>query len=707
MGKRVEQESENTIELLRLANESTGTKDLIRNVTAFFQESSGCDAVGVRLREGDDYPYFETRGFSKEFVMSESRLCARDTSGLIMRDAAGNPVLECMCGNVISGRFDPSKPFFTPQGSFWTNSTTELLATTSEEDRQARTRNRCNGEGYESVALIPLRLGEERLGLVQFNALRKGAFSPEIIGMWERLAGHLAIALGKFRAEEELRESERRLRNSEEKYRDLVDNASVGIYKASLDGRFLYVNKALAAAFEFSSPEEMMSESVLSRYSDPDDRRTFLDNLKKHGRVSNFELETISKSGKPITLLLNSTLEGDTISGMALNITEQKKLEAQLRHSQKMEAIGTLTGGIAHDFNNILNAILGFGVLALDKAGKDHPAAEHLKEVLAAAERASALTRRLLAFGRKQNFVLRPVDVNEVVINLQKMLSRIIGEDVELVTEPAPGVFRVMADARQIEQVMMNLAANARDAMPGGGRLTIRTGFSEIDNDFISTHGYGNPGRYALISVTDTGPGMDEETQKKIFEPFFTTKGVGKGTGLGLAIAYGIVKSHGGFINVYSEEGKGAEFEILLPLIEESPGRGRTTGAEASLRGGTETILVAEDDAPLRKLSRIILESFGYTVITAADGEEATARFMESSDRISLVILDMIMPRKSGREVYEEIKKASPGIRVLFASGYTPDPLNRRELPEDGTDCIIKPVSPKDLLKKVREMLDR
>ena len=200
---------------------------------------------------------------------------------------------------------------------------------------------------------------------------------------------------------------------------------------------------------------------------------------------------------------------------------------------------------------------------------------------------------------------------------------------------------------------------------------------------------------------------MPRETRKKIFEPFFTTKEIGKGTGLGLAIAYGIVKNHGGFINVSSGEGKGAEFEILLPLIEESPGRGRTTGAEASLRGGTETILVAEDDAPLRKLSRIILESFGYTVITAADGEEATARFMESSDRISLVILDMIMPRKSGREVYEEIKKASPGIRVLFASGYTPDPLNRRELPEDGTDCIIKPVSPKDLLKKVREMLDR
>lgn len=949
--QRVEREREMTIQLLRLANESTETRDLARAVTTFLQEHTGCDAVGMRLSDGEDFPYFEARGFSKQFVLSENRLCARDGEGQLIRNSSGDPVMECMCGSVIMGRFDSSKPFFTAAGSFWTNSTTELLENTTETDRRAHTRNRCSAEGYESVALIPLKLGERCLGLLQFNDRRKGLFSPETIGTWERLAGHLTIALAKFRAEEELRKSEERyrslfehmvegyahcrmlfdgdkptdflyldvnkafgtltglvnvagkkvsevipgirqsdpalfdifgrvaltgrperfeiyvealgdwfslsvyspqkeyfvavfdviterrnaeealmesearfskvfhsspvgivisrlsdgaffdvndaflniygyrwediightsydlelwvnpaeregmisllrshgrvqniearfrrksgetgdllisaelielageecvlgmfsditerkrieeaLRESEEKYRQLVDNAPVGIYKASLSGKFLYVNRALATTFEFGSPEEMIAENILSRYRNPGDRKAFLDALMESGRVNNFELDTLSKSGRQIHLLLNSTLEGDVISGMVLNVTEQKTLEAQLRHSQKMEAIGTLAGGIAHDFNNILSTILGFGALAKDKMERGFPATEHLKEVLAAAERAASLTQRLLAFSRKQNPDLKPVDINEIVTSLGKMLSRIIGEDIDLITRQDRKKLPVMADARQIEQVLMNLATNARDAMPDGGTLTLSTGLLEIDRDFVSAYGYGRPGQYAFISAADTGSGMDRETQKKIFEPFFTTKGVGKGTGLGLSIAYGIVKQHGGFINVDSEEEKGTTFRILIPLFENLTEKADAAGAAVSPRGGTETILVAEDDASLRKLSRIVLESLGYNVITAKDGEEALARFTENSERIELVILDMIMPRKNGREVYEEIRKTNPGIKTIFASGYTLDLINRRELLEEGMECIMKPISPKDLLKKVREVLDR
>jgi two-component system NtrC family sensor kinase len=501
--------------------------------------------------------------------------------------------------------------------------------------------------------------------------------------------------------------AEAALKESEEKYRLLVDSSPAGVYKADLKGSFLFVNRALSDIFEFDSPEEMMSENVLMRYKNPEERTVFVDLLKKSGRVRNYELHTLSKTGKAIHLLINATLEGETISGMVLNMTEQKRLEAQLRHSQKMEAIGTLAGGVAHDFNNILNVIMGFGSLALNRIEEAHPATEHLKEVLASAERAANLTQRLLAFSRKQVTEMKPVDLNEVVKGTEKMLSRIIGEDIELITDLAGEELLVMADIGQMEQVLINLASNARDAMPRGGSLAIGTGRRELDNGFVAAHGYGKPGHYALVSFTDTGAGMNEETQKKIFEPFFTTKEIGEGTGLGLPIAYGIIKQHNGFINVYSEVGNGTTFKILMPLLDKSEEPVQEAGVAVSLRGGAETILIAEDDGALRDLSRIILESFGYRVMTAVDGEDAIRVFMEHRDDIHLVILDMIMPKKNGKEAYEEIRNASPTIKALFTSGYTMDLITRRELLTEGMDCIFKPILPKDLLKKVREVLDR
>jgi PAS domain S-box-containing protein len=389
------------------------------------------------------------------------------------------------------------------------------------------------------------------------------------------------------------------------------------------------------------------------------------------------------------------------------NITERKKLEGQLRHAQKMEAVGALAGGIAHDFNNILNVIIGYGTMALDRLGDDNLAREQINEVLAAADRATNLTKRLLAFSRKQIVDIGPVNVNQIIFDMEKMLSRIIGEDIVLAIELTGRKTVVMADSGQIEQVLMNLVSNARDAMPKGGTLTISTGTTEIDDGYIAAHGYGEKGTYVLISVTDTGIGMDAETQKKIFEPFFTTKGIGEGTGLGLAITYGIIKQHDGYIHVYSEVGEGTTFKILLPVIEEGALKDQEFEKAAPLRGGTETILVAEDDASLRKLSSIVLESFGYTVITAMDGEDAITKFMENRDKIQLVVLDMIMPMKSGKEVYEEIRRICPDVKALFASGYTMDIITKKELQDKGMDFIPKPVAPKDLLKKVREALDR
>jgi PAS domain S-box-containing protein len=389
------------------------------------------------------------------------------------------------------------------------------------------------------------------------------------------------------------------------------------------------------------------------------------------------------------------------------NITQQRKLEAQLRHAQKMEAVGTLAGGIAHDFNNILNVIIGYGAMVLVKLEADSPSKGQMNELLAAAERAAVLTKRLLAFSRKQVVEVRPINVNETVTGIRKMLFRLIGENIDFQLHLEDVSLVVMADAGQIEQVLMNLASNAKDAMPEGGRLTIGTGLQEIDDEFIAINGYGKPGMYVLITVADTGCGMDAETQKKIFEPFFTTKAIGEGTGLGLAISYGIIKQHSGYIKVYSEQGKGTVFKIYLPLIEEAALPDRTSEAPIAIKGGNETVLVAEDDASLRKLTRIVLESFGYSVITAEDGEEAIAKFMENREKIHLVILDMIMPKKNGKEVSEALRKAGPRTKILFVSGYTMDIIKNRELTEFGFDFIHKPVRPQDLLIKVREVLDK
>jgi PAS domain S-box-containing protein len=389
------------------------------------------------------------------------------------------------------------------------------------------------------------------------------------------------------------------------------------------------------------------------------------------------------------------------------DVTEEKKLEEQLRHAQKMEAIGTLAGGIAHDFNNILNVILGYGSMMLNRLGDDQLSREQLNEVLAAADRAANLTKRLLAFSRKQVVDIKPVNGNEIIFGLEKMLSRIIGEDIDFALELSEMAMIVMADTGQIEQVLMNLATNARDAMPEGGRLTIGTGLAELDDEYVAAYGYGKPGKYFLITISDTGHGIEAETQKNIFEPFFTTKGIGEGTGLGLAISYGIIKQHNGYIMVSSEPGKGTTFQIYLPLIEDSIVLGKQAENPVAFKGGNETILVAEDDVSIRELLKIVLESFGYTVITALDGEEAIAKFIENSDKIQLAIIDMIMPKKNGKEVTDVIWEVYPLTKILFMSGYAIDTIKTRELTESGSAFIGKPIRPQELLKKVREVLDR
>jgi two-component system NtrC family sensor kinase len=511
----------------------------------------------------------------------------------------------------------------------------------------------------------------------------------------------------------ERRKAEEAVRKSEERFRSLFENMLGGfaycrmIFEDRQPRDFMYLE--VNSAFErLTGLKDVVGRKVSEVI--PGIREAYPELFEIFGRVSlsgrpeRFELYL-----EPIKAWLNISVystEKEHFITVFDNITEHKKAEEQLRHAQKMEAIGQLAGGVAHDFNNILSAIIGYGSLTQMKMKDDDPLKHNVEQILASAERASQLTRSLLAFGRKQIITMKRLDLNDVIKRVESLLVRLIGEDIEFGTRLSKTALTVMADSGQIEQVLMNLATNAKDAMPDGGTLAIRTEKGKLDAEFIKMHGYGKAGEYAVISVTDTGSGMTEETRQRIFEPFFTTKETGKGTGLGLAIAYGIVKQHDGYITAYSAPGRGTTFMVYLPLVAAAPEEKREeTGGYPA--GGTEKILVAEDDTALRKLSESILKEFGYRVVTAIDGEDAITEFRKDVNGIDLIVLDLIMPKKNGREVYDEIKKMKPGIKVLFASGYTADIIHKKGILDEGLDFMMKPISPRDLVRKVREILDR
>ncbi len=391
--------------------------------------------------------------------------------------------------------------------------------------------------------------------------------------------------------------------------------------------------------------------------------------------------------------------------GIFSDTSEQLHLEEQLRHAQKMDAIGQFAGGVAHDFNNILMVIIGYCDILKLSMEDDNPLRIDVDQISIAANRATTLTGGLLAFGRKQIMSPKTTDLNQLVSDSSKFLRRVIGEDIFLKTIFREKSIHVCVDNGQIMQVMMNLAANARDAMGKGGLLSIETSVIDIDESFVHTHGYGAPGKYALLSVSDTGRGMDDITRQKIFEPFFTTKKTGKGTGLGMSIVYGIIKQHNGYISVYSEPEKGSTFRLYFPVVSEKPLLSEEIVAQP-IPGGSETILVVEDDPDVRKFEISILEQFGYTIIAAEDGQDAVTRFTAHQKDIALVITDIIMPKKGGRQAYDEIRKLRPDIKALFTSGYPVEIVRSRGEITPETEIIAKPVSASELLHKIREILD-
>nr|WP_321403273.1 PAS domain S-box protein [uncultured Desulfobacter sp.] len=1005
--KHIEKEQLMILDALESVNEIDTLEGLIPAILTWMKKWSECDAVGIRLQDGDDYPYYTTSGFPERFVELERHLCAYDEDGSLIRDDDGRPMIECMCGNVIRGRFDPSKNFFTSDGTFWTNCTTRLLSETTDADRLARGRHRCSGFGYDSVALIPLRSGGHTFGLMQFNDLEAGKFSAKTVAAFRRVADQVASALAKLKAVDSLKKTEEKLRRqkfflekaqeigkigsweldlerdilfwTDENYkifgvpkdtdltyelflacvhpddREFVENA----WKAALSGAFydiehriradgivkwvrekarlefddhgkciraigvtqditerkftenalkaseerfkflseatvegicihdngvvLDANKSFAKILGYDSVDKIIGSKLTTKHltseslkkaqtsidsgyqgayeavgircdgtrapvefitknisyrgkpvrvvaardisahkaaeelltwnvkrnkilsetaacllqsvdpqslinelckkvmafldcqvffnflEDPDSGKLHLNACAGISDEKRREIEwldhetavcgTVARTGRcmicediancfdPVTelvksfgiqaycchpLVIEDRLLGTLAFGkrigsrflpediemmksiaslvaVAVNRikTEKEKinLETQLRQAQKVEAIGRLAGGIAHDLNNMLCPILNYAEILAEDLRVGDPRRDQALEIANAGVRARDMVRQLLAFSRKQVIELKPIDINLVVQGIEKLLLRTIPEDIKFKKNLSGKILPVLADIGQIEQILMNLTVNSADAMPDGGLLLIETGLSHLDEVYAGNHPDVRPGLYVMLSVSDTGSGMDKDTLEHIFEPFFSTKGE-QGTGLGLATVYGIVKQHNGNIWMYSEPGVGTTCKIYLPIAKEMPEEKKPGQKTKESQTGKETILLVEDNELVRHLGRIILERWGYTVLEAENGNDALDIMASCDDVIHLLLTDVVMPGMDGKALYEKAVQKYQGLKVLYMSGYTDDIIAHRGVLSEGIQLVQKPFSVNGLAAKVREVLD-
>jgi len=536
-----------------------------------------------------------------------------------------------------------------------------------------------------------------------------------------RLVVAIRRELGEAAGRRRRREAENALREAQERFRFVVENTADVVYRLRFpDMVYDYLSPGIERLTGYG-PREINGvglNGLIVSVTDTAGRPVAIEKLEWARRIEQFgefsaDYQVRTKSGELRWLADHSFPWRDGHGrllgavGTLVDVTVRKDLEAQLTQAQKMEAVGRLAGGVAHDFNNLTTAILGYSELMLRRLDPDDPLRRHVAEVTRAAERAAALTRQLLAFSRKQLLQPKVLDVAEVLEHSRGLLERLIGEDVELVTRGEPGVGRVRADPVQLDQVILNLAVNARDAMPRGGRLVLEASNADLDEDYAHEHVTVRPGRYVMLAVSDTGHGMDKETQQRIFEPFFTTKEMGKGTGLGLSTVYGIVQQSGGYVWVYSEVGRGTTFKIYLPRVEDEADRPPPVAEPPAARAITSgLVLLVEDEASVRELLRELLETAGYSVLEASRPGEALRIAQARAEPIQLLITDVVMPEMTGPELARRLAEMRPGLRMLFLSGYTEGVVVDKGLLGEGAHFLQKPFTGEVLEAKVREVLD-
>ena len=673
-----------TVAIYELAQTITHTLDpqtVINKLADAVLSQTDADQVSVLLPVNDstdDLYVAAVRGASRERLLGQRVPLDHTISGWVARE--GEPLM--LAGAVNDERFRPVWPH--PE--------------------------------IASAISIPLLVGNKVVGTVNINALnRLRPFTIPQMKVLTILAATAAAAL-------ESASLYTQVRQAEEKYRLIFQNAVEGIFQATPDQRLLTVNPSMARILGYESPQELIADfNATGRrlWLHPETSEAIATALEVMGVVEGLPIEARRKNGQSIWLSLNLRLvkdeNGVTIyhAGTIEDITarmeaeaHRKELEQQLRQSQKMEAIGQLAGGVAHDFNNLLTAINGYSSLALQRANPDDRMRGYLEEIKKAGERAANLTRQLLAFGRKQMLKPVPLNLNDVVAEMSKMLRPLIGEDICFNAIFDPELKQIRADPGQIEQVLVNLVVNSRDAMPQGGTLTIETANIRIDQEFASRHPDLAPGDYVVLTVSDNGCGMDEKTRARIFEPFFTTKEKGRGTGLGLSTVYGIVTQSGGTIRVYSEPGEGTVLKVFLPQFQSSGEPQPKVSVDTVVPRGSETILLVEDEDVVRGLARQILEQAGYNVLDARGGEEAIRLCHERRAPIDLLLTDVVMPETSGKEVAARLTRLRPLTRVLYMSGYTDDAIVHHGVLDSDVEFIQKPFTPIALARKVREVLD-
>jgi PAS domain S-box-containing protein len=543
--------------------------------------------------------------------------------------------------------------------------------------------------------------------------LKKNCWNPGLL-LWTEDGKALRI-MGTHQDITERKRSENRLKKNEELYRTLFSDSHTPIFMVDEKSRsYIDANQA-ALDFLECNREQLIGKSVYDTTPPENLKQT----QKEHANFSDIKsLETYYLvNGKIKILLLQVTpleLDGNTmLIGIGQDITERKqaeaereKLQAQLNQAQKMESVGRLAGGVAHDFNNMLGVILGHLEFAMEKAEQDHELHTDLKEIQTAAKRSANLTKQLLTFARKDIIDPKQLDLNDTVESMLNMLRRLIGEDIDLVWQPATHLWPVKMDPSQIDQILANLCINARDAISGIGKLTIETGRKTFDEEYCKENAGFIPGDFVMLAVSDNGCGMDKDTLENLFEPFFTTKEVGKGTGLGLATIYGIVKQNNGFINVYSEPDQGSTFKIYLSRLVADEDIDKAVPEKKAAAGGTETILLVEDEPTILRMTRMMLERKGYSVLSAATPTEAMEKATHHSGPIDMLMTDVVMPEMNGRDLAGQIVHLYPDIRLLFMSGYTSNVIAHQGILDDGVSFIQKPFSMADMMEKVRELLD-
>jgi len=562
-------------------------------------------------------------------------------------------------------------------------------------------------------------IGEE----TAVDAMRAGAHDYVLKDKLGRLAPAIERELRECKDRRARRQAEEALRESEARFRRLSESGIIGITIADVQGTILDANPAYLKMTGYSRDEVLRGDVRWSELTPPELVEVSArarEQLRATGAAAPWETAVLHKDGHSVPALVGvAMLEHPTCIAVIADLTDRKAAESgrkhaedalhrseeQLRQAQKMEAVGRLAGGVAHDFNNVLSVILSYGELIMSDLGPADPLRADVEEICTAASRAASLVGQLMMLSRQQVVEPKVIDLHEVLASMDKMLRRILGEDVELVHVSPKSPGRVLADQSHIEQVILNLVVNARDAMPTGGKLTIETENVDLDEEHAMTHLPGTSGPHVMLSVSDTGSGMDRGTQARIFEPFFTTKEIGKGTGLGLSTVFGIIQQSGGSLWVYSEPGKGTTFKIYLPRVDADVSVTKAHLPPATLRG-TETVLVVEDEEQVRTIVTNILRRQGYRVITAQNGGEALLLCEQHADPIHLLLTDVVMPRMSGPELAKRLAVGRPDMKVLCMSGYTDDSIVRHGVLETGVAFLQKPVTPTSLARKVRELLD-